>query len=149
MGGNMSRNKGAGAEREIVKLLQPIITDEYAMVGLRPVELQRNLMQAYKTADRQGKHDLVGVDWMALEVKRHETLAVNSWWEQAVEQAGETQEPVLFYRPNFCPWKVRMYGYLLSNSFRVKCTVDLDLESFLTYFRMRVRENLQGSAIAS
>ena len=74
MGGAMARNKGARGERAVVKILQDIVTEEYSKVGLRPVELQRNLMQAYKTNGGEGNHDLVGVSWMALEVKHHETL---------------------------------------------------------------------------
>ena len=145
MGGAMARNKGARGERAVVKILQDIVTEEYSKVGLRPVELQRNLMQAYKTNGGEGNHDLVGVSWMALEVKHHETLHCNDWWDQTVRQAGENKEPILFYRKNNSAWRVRMYGFLLSRTFRVKTDCDIDLESFLVYFRMRLQEVIQGS----
>lgn len=35
-----------------------------------------------------GGEDLVGLPWYSIEIKRVETLAVATWWEQAVRQAA-------------------------------------------------------------
>lgn len=130
MGGNMSRDKGQRGEREICKLLQPVVNEVYESKGLLPPVLERNLMQT-----RNGGFDIAGLDWIALEIKRHETLQIPAWWAQTKEQAlvkqrsgggkgctaGEPQGqgsrpyeriPVLMYRKNRSPWRVMMYGYL-------------------------------------
>lgn len=146
MGGLMSRNKGKSGEREVIKLLQPVLDTEYQRVGKVPPTLRRNLMQSYKGIQGYDNHDLVGLEWLALEVKRQEANNVNSWWEQAVEQAGEGKEPVLFYRKNNAAWKVRMYGFLIGLRKRVQCPVDIDVESFLAYLSIRVAEKLQEGA---
>lgn len=66
-------------------------------------DLKRNLMQS-----REGGYDLVGIDWLALEVKRQEGLNISGWWRQAVRQAGEGQTPFLMYKQNFKPWGFRV-----------------------------------------
>lgn len=141
MGGLMSRNKGKRAEREIVKLLQPIVTKEYMDAGLEAPELERNLMQSHK-----GGYDIEGLDWMAPEVKHHETLAVNSWWEQTLEQAAaKSREPVLFYRQNNAKWKVRMIGFLpieahgVVGQQRLRLPVDIAIDHYLIWFQQRVK----------
>lgn len=135
MGGLMSRNKGKRAEREIVKLLQPIVAEEYAAKGLEVPELERNLMQSHK-----GGYDIVGLDWMAPEVKHHAELAVNSWWDQTVRQAvAKGREPVLFYRQNNAKWKVRMNVVAPVDSMRIQLPADILLDHFLVWFRYRVR----------
>ena len=77
MSGGFSREKGKRAEREVVKLLQPVVTKVYQEAGKEIPLLERNLMQSHK-----GGHDIVGLEWMALEVKHHETLQISQWWEQ-------------------------------------------------------------------
>lgn len=83
MSGNMSRNKGQRGEREVVKLLQPIVDKVYGSLGLTPPVLERNLMQSHK-----GGFDIAGLHWMALEVKYQETLNVGMWWNQTLAQAN-------------------------------------------------------------
>lgn len=81
--GNMARMKGQRGELEVVKLLQPTVTSCYMMKGLEVPQLARNLSQT-----RDGGFDIAGLEWMALEVKRQETLNVKAWWEQTCRQAG-------------------------------------------------------------
>lgn len=71
-------------------------------LGLPPLTVERNLQQS-----RAGGYDLIGVDWLALEVKRHENLQVSQWWKQTLRQTGEGQVPMLMYRQNRTPWKFR------------------------------------------
>lgn len=143
----MSRNKGQRAEREIVKLLQPVVIavwNELGREGAAPA-LERNLMQSHK-----GGHDLIGLDWLALEVKHQEQFVLSSWWRQAKTQAEEAEakihrpvEPVLFYRRNNIPWRVVMFGYLDAGSAgRVRCPVDITPDAFLAWFRLRLAQEL-------
>jgi len=60
----------------------------------------------------KGGHDLIGIDWLALEIKNCETFQFNAWWKQTLEQAGTTKVPVLMYKRNHSPFRFMMYGYL-------------------------------------
>lgn len=147
MSGAMSRNKGQRAEREVVKLLQPVVIAAWNKVGRDgpAPSLERNLMQAHK-----GGHDLLGLDWLALEVKHQEQFTIASWWQQTKEQAAKaTQllnievEPVLFYRKNNVQWRVIMYGYLdVQGGGRVRCPVSIAVEAFLVWFKLRLEKEL-------
>lgn len=138
MGGLMSRNKGKRGEREVIGILQPIINEERAALGLPPVVIKRNLMQSYSS----GGQDIVGVPWLALEVKYQENTQVDKWWQQAVDQAKPGQEPVLIYRGNHQSWRVVLYAYLTTGLGRVRAMVNVNLETFIAYFRLRIKENL-------
>lgn len=148
MSGRRSRNKGARAERSVIRELQPVVSEVYREFGLEPPELARNLMQAYR-----GGFDIVGLDWLALEVKHQERQNLREWWRQTKQQAGEGKEPVLIYKRNNVAWRVRMFGYLPVGSKRIRCPVDIDLPTFLLYVRERIRFELfksgrgPGSAI--
>lgn len=137
MAGNMSRNKGQRAEREVCKLLQPVVNQVYGELGRESPELGRNLSQTHK-----GGYDLIGLDWLALEVKHQEVEQVNTWWEQAKRQAKADQEPVLFYRKNGAKWKIRMFGYLPAGVNKVRCPVDIGLDAFLIYLNVRLKNLL-------
>lgn len=86
-----AKQKGANAEREVAALLQPTVDRAYMeTLGITLGEvpkLQRNLLQT-----REGGYDLVGLDWLALEVKRQEAVGtggirkghLRQWWAQTV-----------------------------------------------------------------
>lgn len=59
---------------------------------------------------RMGGFDLVGIPWLALEVKRQENEALPDWWRQTVKQADEAagQIPFLLWRKNRSPWRARV-----------------------------------------
>lgn len=141
-----ARAKGKRGELEVIKLLQPTVQKVYGARGLAVLDLERNLMQSMK-----GGYDIVGLHWLALEVKRHENIThgvvggINSWWMQCKSQAAVGQEPVLFYRPNKQLWYVRMYGYLAigeNGGARVRTVVTVDLASFLVWFELRLNHEL-------
>ena len=137
---NFSGLKGKRAEREMVKILQPVVAKAWATVGGMPDScpvLSRNLVQS-----RQGGYDLVGLDWLALEVKHHETLKVRDWWSQALRQARTDQTPVLVYKKNNVKWRAVVWGYVPAGAKRIRCPVDIDLESFLLWFEHRVMDEL-------
>ena len=97
------RIKGQTGEREAIRLVQTWADAVCAAAGKPTVVLSRNLVQS-----REGGRDVVGIDWLALEIKRHEKLAVSTWWRQATRQAGPGQTAVLMYRQNRTPWRFRV-----------------------------------------
>jgi hypothetical protein len=105
-----SRTKGRLGEREIIDLLQPIVNEVYLTVEIPAPKLQRNSLQS-----DGGGFDIVGLDWIAIECKRCETLGVSNWWAQCVRQAGNDREPVLCYRQNGKAWRVQLYATMYSN----------------------------------
>lgn len=136
MGGKSSQNKGKRGEREVIGLLQPVVTQVYAQFGYEGddiPQLQRNTLQS----DRGGC-DVHGLDWMALEIKRDESMSLSAMWAQAVRQAGMKKHPILFYRRNNMPWKVRTIGLLGTNSAGVTVAVDVSVEDFLKWFRVKL-----------
>lgn len=139
MAGAMSRNKGQRAERDVIKLLQPVVNEVYTAAGIEAPLLERNLMQWSR-----GGHDIVGLDWIALEVKHHEILSINVWWEQTKKQAGALKIPVLIYKQNRVKWRVVMFGYLPAGEQRVRCPVDISLETFLVYFKNMLAHQLKA-----
>lgn len=95
MSGKRSRNKGAAAERELLRLLG----DELG------VSLQRNLQQT-----REGGADCLVLRGFAVEIKRQERLSRPAWWMQACEQAHRVGcEPILFYRRNREQWRALVH----------------------------------------
>lgn len=92
----MSRNKGQRGERELCDLL--------AKELCLPDGLRRNLEQV-----RNGGADIMELPGFAVEVKRVEVLAVNTWWKQTVRQAGN-RHPVLAYRQNHKQWQFCLHA---------------------------------------
>lgn len=137
MGGTRSQNKGKRGEREVIQMLQPVVNQVFGLFGEDPPKLQRNTLQA-----DEGGCDLHGLEWMALEVKYQEGQSIGAWWAQAVRQAGKTKTPILFYRRNNMPWKVRMLGMLGTPSAGLTVPVTVDLEAFLAWFRIKLTQEL-------
>lgn len=133
----MSRDKGKLGEREVIKLLQPVITQVYEAMDMEAPLLQRNLMQS----DRGG-FDIVGLEWMALEVKRREQLGIAEWWAQTLRQAGSDKEPVLLYRRNNERWRACLYVDLRIGSDMHTVRATLDEAEFLVWFRRRLHYEL-------
>lgn len=88
----MARNKGQSGERECLRWFE-------AKFGLP--RLSRNHSQT-----ESGGADCLELPGIALEVKRQETLHLDMWWKQAVDQAVTAQRmPVLAYRQNRKQWQ--------------------------------------------
>ena len=121
-----ARNKGADAEREVIKLLEPVVRE--CGQGL----LFRNLLQV-----REGGHDIVGIDWLAIEVKRQEALLIEDWWKQTCRQATNGKIPCLIYRQNRKPWSVVMQGGILGwqGKLHTQLRVTITFADFLQWFR--------------
>lgn len=141
MGGKMSRNKGARGERQVIQLLQPIVDNvwkQFPDLGDAP-KLQRNSLQS-----DSGGFDIVGLTWLGLEVKFQENLSLGPWWKQTVDQCGENQLPVLFYKKSRTQWKVMMRLYSdIGDGSKFFSKAIIDLESFLIFFEHRLQFELQ------
>lgn len=132
MGVNI-RTKGQSAEREIVKLIAPIVAKYY------PAEVVgRNLQQT-----ASGGHDIAGVPGFAIEVKRQEAIHLKSCWEQTMRQAITAQgRPVLLYRQNHQKWRAvisiyEMMPTVVNGGYGY--TLEMSLEAFLIWFEDRMR----------
>lgn len=135
--GSMSRNKGKRAEREVIGLLNAICVEVYSAHKLDPPLLQRNLQQS-----DGGGFDITGLEWLALEVKHAELLRLPEWWKQTLAQCGREQLPVLIYRQNRTPWRVRMFVHMHTGN-ELRCLpATVDMVEFLDWFRRRLNWQL-------
>lgn len=130
-----SRSKGQRAERQVIEILQPVVNKVYASLGIEAPSLERNLMQSMK-----GGFDVVGLEWMALEIKHQETFHVDTWWQQAKRQSKLDQTPILFYKRNHSKWQVRMNISIQLEKMKVNCPGDISLQSFLFWFELKVKQ---------
>lgn len=154
----MARNKGKRGERMVIDWLQPIVDEICLDLNIKQVLLQRNTVQS----DRGGS-DIVGLPWLAAEVKNCESNGpanLDKWWEQTIKQAHEwadhtiTPTPVLFYTSNHRPIRVRMMGAIAAPEDNriawVYSMVDVSAEDFERYFRSRTKlEFLRTKALDS
>lgn len=115
----MQRDKGGRGERELAKLLAERLG----------VKVTRNLLQT-----REGGYDLDGIDGWALEVKRQENLAINSWWKQTLEQA-KGSKPVLAYRQSRKPWRFIVRLCDVCEDMQGDYTAELCIEGFCQLVR--------------
>lgn len=143
MSGSRSRNKGKRGEREVIGLMQLAIFEVYQAHGLECPRLQRNTLQS----DRGG-FDIVGIEWLALEVKYQETLHLDQWWAQTLRQAQD-KEPVLIYRSNHQPWRVMMHALLGGPGCGITVPVIVTFEQFMRWLRIRLSRELRALMIAT
>ena len=150
----MARDKGKRGERKVIDWLQPLVDQICDELCIKRICLQRNTIQS----DRGGT-DVVGLDWMAAEVKNVENDTpglLDTWWKQCEEQAREWSRPrlppmcpVLFYMRNNRPIRVRMYGILYDKESTGKAReawcnalVDVSAAAFEPYFVQRTKAEL-------
>jgi hypothetical protein len=113
-----SQTKGSAGEREVVALLSDRLG----------VKFERN---TYRQRMEAGHYDVVGLDWLALEVKRYRKCSqsdVRAWWVETCLQADwATQVPVLFYRGDRCDWRaVVPLGWIIKTALDVSGVVLCD-----------------------
>lgn len=91
-----SRSKGARGELELIAIVHERFPS---------LQLQRNYDQA-----ALGGCDLLGIPNIALEVKRYQRGNVyrREWWQQACDQAKDSQIPILAYRFDQMKWQCVM-----------------------------------------
>lgn len=144
------RTKGANGEREIADDLNAIIYYIYKRFGLDyPAKppVQRNQNQT-----AVGGCDLTGTFNLAVEVKRQETLSINTWWKQCVTSAEQCgRHPVLLFRQNAKPgtrtkWRCLTYANVIGHSAQTTrlLRVELEYDDFLGWFRQLASAYIQA-----
>lgn len=134
------RSKGQRGEREAAALVASWANEVLRGLGLPEVELKRNLQQS-----QEGGYDVVGFDWLAMEVKRHESLAqLSQWWKQTLKQAGDGQVPFLMYRQNRSPWRFRIKAPVAHPKGAVLLTIDLAEDDARLWMQWQVWSRYSG-----
>ena len=134
------KNKGGAGERHVIKLLQPVIDNIFLLADELdqndiPI-LNRNLDQV-----RDGGNDIIGVDFLAIEVKNQATINLSKWFDQTKEQASKNQEPVLIYKVKG-KWRVMMFGLIPCGKKSIRTNVDIDMSAFIVWFEMMLKQML-------
>ena len=93
MSGRSAQRKGRAAEIELARYLQ-----EAGFPDARPGDPLN-----YGTMP-----DVIGVDGLHIECKRHEKLEINKWYTQAAADAERMQDgkPAVIFRQNRQQWKI-------------------------------------------
>ncbi len=139
------RAKGAGAEREVAKALDAIVQRVAHEHGR---EVAGACVQRNQNQTAVGGCDLSNTFGLAIEVKRHEQLSINSWWKQCCEQAKRNDElPVLLFRQSHQKWRVITQGMLplmdeTDWHHIVPVRVEVSWESFLAWFEIWVQRKI-------
>lgn len=126
------RAKGQRGEREVVDILQKLVSTIRSQYQLGDVLVQRNQNQSW-----QGGPDLHGLEGFAIEVKYQEQDWNNAWWKQTVEQGEKFKGvPILFYRRNGAKWKVMMRVFVNTprDNDQIEMDVTVSLGDFTTWF---------------
>lgn len=144
------RQKGAEGEREVIRILTPIVKE--VMIELEfPAEKvadAEKIIQRNQNQSAVGGCDLSNVFGMSIEVKRQEQLAIGAWWKQCTEAAKRNNEiPVLIFRQNRKPWRIRTYAFLHTPAHgggwsSVQAIVEIDEATFKMWFRAWVKAQL-------
>lgn len=133
------RQKGQRGEREVVDILQDIVSRVREVMRLEPIVLQRNALQAHL-----GGEDIHGLAGYSVEVKFQENTNVAAWWRQCVTQAEKAKGvPILFYRAKQQKWKVMFRAEVRTpkNADDIELDIQTDLESFKFWFECAYMEN--------
>lgn len=136
--GKSSKQKGKRGEKEVIEILTGALNELSSLVDTHKLPILR------QSATAKG-HDLNGVEGLAIEVKRQETLHLDKWWQQASEQAelmlkktGRTHQPVLIYKQNRKAWRVRMQVQLPYENGVHFVIGEISMEDFLRWFKSHV-----------
>lgn len=137
--------KGKAGEREAVKLIQPWVNEVYASLDMQAPDLLRNQMQT-----AVGGYDIVGLNWLALEVKRQEQLSLNAWWNQVTKACKDGQVPVVMFRQNRKKWRFLITSWLhTGGQGHMECRCEVDSDTFERWFKARCRYEAIKEAEAS
>lgn len=143
-----SREKGARAEREIVAILHNLmakIEGEVATSHGIEATHSENVRRTAKPMFSKGR-DVEGVPELCIEIKHVEANLIEKHWEQCLRQQKEPPAgrfPVLFYKKNHRPWRVRTYVSLQNPQRSVVMrwiVADYDLTEFMAWYGEVYRE---------
>lgn len=144
------RQKGAEGERQVIKMLTPIIQEvmremEYPQ---EKIDAALKMVQRNQNQSAVGGNDLSNTFGMSIEVKRQEALSINTWWKQCEVAAARNNElPVLIFKQNNKPWRFITLGFLHAPGpnggwTSVKARVEFDEPTFKSWFRAWVKGQL-------
>lgn len=134
-----SRSKGKRGERDAInKVLQPLVSKVYQRHGLVPPVVARNLQQW-----DAGGYDIIGLDWLACEVKFCEKFNLKKWWSQTLSQTKHGQVPLLLFRKSRGQFSAMTWGmmptFVPSSRVEVmKLPVILNLSDFNYWFENEI-----------
>jgi hypothetical protein len=140
-------NKGKTGEREVADAMNYCIYLAMTELGFPNPDcvkamstIQRNQIQT-----AIGGSDLIGCYGLSVEIKRQETLSVETWWKQCETSAiRDNAIPVLIYRQNKKPWRVRTYVYIpMPDGHQMKAVSEFDWTTFRAWFKGWVKAILQ------
>lgn len=141
------RQKGAEAEREIYRALNPIVQHVMMEMEFPMSEVQacENLIQRNQNQSAVGGCDLTNTFGMAIEVKRQEQLSINTWWKQTTVSAETNNEhPVLLYRQSGKKWKcITNVLVQLPTGKCIYVRAEMDWDAFLGWFKAWVTDWLK------
>jgi hypothetical protein len=152
------RQKGAEGEREIVKILTAITVDVMRSLNSPEEEVEKALKMIQRNQNQSavGGNDLSNTFGLSIEVKRQEALSPGTWWAQCVAAAERNKElPVLMYRQNRKPWRIRTFAWLTvptdSGGWGYQQSiVEFGMDEFKAWFTAWVRGRiLQGYELKS
>lgn len=144
------RQKGAEGERQVIKMLTPIIIQVMTEMEFPSEEIERatKMVQRNQNQSAVGGNDLSNTFGMSIEVKRQEQLAINTWWTQCETAALRNNElPVLIFKQNNKPWRFITYGFLHAPAENggwtsVRARVEFNEDTFKSWFRAWVKGKL-------
>lgn len=134
------RSKGQRGEREVADMFGAWASEVTSLLDADEIRFKRNLMQS-----RQGGYDIIGLEWLALEVKRQETLSLPAWWRQTLKQAQCGQTPLLAWKQNRVPWRFRVALTTYHHGGLGTAVADLDLDNAKLWFKNELWYRLQLS----
>lgn len=130
------RTKGQTGERDVAKMLNAIVAEVREDVGYPPHDKQDEPFQRNQNQSAVGGADLSNPMSLEIEVKRQESLSVNSWWKQTILSAARTSGvPILIYRQSRKPWKIIMTGMItIKGGYHYETRVEITIAEFKKWF---------------
>lgn len=130
------RAKGQNGEREIAIELNAII--KYILKEKNLPIPEVDIVQRNQNQSAVGGSDLSNTFDLAIEIKRHETLSINTWWKQCETAAKRNAHiPVLIFRQNRAAWRVITYGWIdidKAKGSQMNCRIEMTWEDFQHWF---------------
>lgn len=129
-------------------MLREVVAEVCEELGVTPLKIARNQMQTAGKHRDVGQSDIVGLEWLSIEVKRVENdlpSGIKAWWEQCRSQARIDQHPVLFHRMNEREWSIRTYVLTSVGDKRIKLPVDMTWSIFRVWLREMIKHEVSKS----
>lgn len=134
-GRSIAAKKGAEGEREIVRMLQPVVTSIFENMGARPDQIPK--LQRNKQQSDGGGYDIIGIPGLAIEVKNRARIDVDAWWQQTCKQCGRDQLPILLYKDKRV-WRARILVVISVGPWWEHTPGDIGEGAFIKWFERYV-----------